>query len=112
MLIQRTTATHIMSRAMQLQGDILLAVMDSNESVFYCTSEQEMRQLIQDHPGAIWIRNQNPGASEIIEKLIFNDGQRSIEVFQDTRGVFGLRAYQMQGKLQTPVSLELADKRE
>lgn len=109
MQIQRTTATHIMSRAMQLQGDILLAVMDSDESVTYCMSAQEMQQLIQEHPDAIWIHNQNPQAIEAMENLIFNDGQRSIEVFQDTRGVFGLRAYRMKGKIQTPVTLELSD---
>jgi hypothetical protein len=109
MLIKRTTATHIMSRAIKLQGDILLAVMDSNESVTYCISLEEMQQLTADHPDAIWIYNQNSKANEAIDKLIFNDGQGSIEVFQDTRGVFGLRAYQMKGKIQTPVTLELSD---
>lgn len=109
MQIQRTTATRIMSKAMRLQGDILLAVMDESETVLYCNEQQELQQLIQDNPDAIWIRNQNPEASKIFDRLIFEDGQRSIEVFQDTRGVFGLRAYQMNGKMQTPVSLELSD---
>lgn len=109
MLIKRTTATHIMSRAMKLKGDILLALMDSDESVTYCNSAQEMQQLTADHPDTVWIHNQNSQASEAIDNLIFNDGQGSIEVFQDTRGVFGLRAYQMKGKIQTPVTLELSD---
>ena len=109
MQIQRTTATHIMSRAMQMQGDILLAVMDRTESVFYCINQQEMQELINTHPEAIWIHNHNPEACEIFDQLMFTDGQRSIEVFQDTRGVFGLRAYQMKAKIQTPVSLELSD---
>lgn len=109
MNIQRTTATHIMSKAVQLQGDVLLAVMDSDESVSYCVNAQEMQQLIEQKPNAIWIRNQNPEACEIFDQLIFIDGQHSIEVFQDTRGVFGLRAYQMIGKVQTPETLELGD---
>lgn len=109
MQIQRTTATHIMSQAMRLQGDILLAVMDNTESVSYCINQQELQQLIEVTPGAIWIHNQNPEACEIFDQLMFTDGQRSIEVFQDTQGVFGLRAYMMKGKLQTPVSLQLSD---
>ena len=109
MQIQRTTATHIMSRAMRLQGAVLLAVMDNSESVFYCINKQEMEQLITTHPEATWIHNQNPEACEIFDQLIFEDGQRSIEVFQDTRGVFGLRAYRMKGKIQTPENLEFSD---
>lgn len=109
MQIQRTTATHIMSRAMRLQGDILLAVMDKDESVSYCFDVQELHQLIHTQPDAIWIHNQNPEACEIFDQLEFSDGQCSIEVFQDTQGVFGLRAYQMKGKIQTPISLELSD---
>lgn len=94
---------------MRLQGDILLAVMDKSETVSYCFDEQELQQLIHAKPDAIWIHNQNPKACEIFDQLQFSDGQRSIEVFQDTQGVFGLRAYQMKGKMQTPVSLELSD---
>jgi hypothetical protein len=109
MIIKRTTATQIMSKAIQLEGACLLAILHQDESITYCNSKGELDTLIESNPDATWVYNQNPDASEIIDQIIRSDGQTSLEVFQDTRGVFGLRAYQMIGKLQTPVTLELSD---
>lgn len=109
MKINRTTATHIMSKAVDMQELCLLAVMDKNDTVFYADSVKSLNRLIQTHPDAIWLYNQNPDAIDSMEQLSYPDGQQSIEIFQDTEGVFGLRAYQQTGNMQTPVTLELND---
>lgn len=109
MQIKRTTATEIMSKAVELQDRCLLGVMDQDESIYYCDSQENMLSLIQTHTDSIWFHNQNPEAVEIMEQIEYPDGQQSIEIFQDTEGVFGLRAYQQKGKMQMPVTLELKE---
>lgn len=109
MKIHRTTATHIMSKAVDMQELCLLAVMDKNGTVFYADSIECMNSLIRAHPDATWLYNQNSDAIDSMEQLSYPDGQKSIEIFQDTDGVFGLRAYRQMGKMQTPVTLELSD---
>jgi len=109
MQIKRTTATKIMSRAISSNSTCLLAVLDENEAIHYAANESEFHTLTTSHPNAIWVHNQNPMAIECMEQLTYADGQFILEVFQDTEGVFGLRAYQMIGKMQTPVLLELEE---
>lgn len=94
---------------MALQDQRLMGVMDKNESLFYCDNEEKMKALIQAHADAIWFYNQNPDVIEIMDSIVYPDGQQCIEIFQDTEGVFGLRGYQQIGKIQTPVTLELSD---
>lgn len=110
MKILRTTATHIMSRALHHRDNCLMGVMDEMENVFYAESAEDMEGLVVAHPGAVWIYNQNPVATDKIEQMLSSDGQRCIEIFQDTKGVFGLRAYLQQGKLQKPITLEFEDR--
>ena len=98
-----------MSKAVTLQDLCLLGVMDREENVFYAHTAEELNELIETHPEAIWIYNQSEQATETIDNLPHADGQESIEIFQDTEGVFGLRAYRQVGKMQTPVTLELHD---
>lgn len=98
-----------MSKAVDMQELCLLAVMDKNDTVFYADSVKSLNRLIRTHPDAIWLYNQNPDAINSMEQLSYPDGQQSIEIFQDTQGVFGLRAYQQTGNMQTPVTLELND---
>jgi len=98
-----------MTKAIQLDNTCLVAVLDADETLTYCSSLEELDDLMESHADAIWVYNQNPDALAIIEQIIKADGQQSIEVFQDTEGVFGLRAYCMKGKIQTPVALVLSD---
>lgn len=109
MKIKRKTATKIMARAMESHETCLLAVMDSNEAIEYCSNLDEVNEKLNTQTAAILIYNQNKQALDIIDQVIMKDAQQSIEVFQDTEGVFGLRAYQLRGKLQTPVTLELSE---
>jgi len=109
MQIKRKRATQIMSKALALHETSLLAVMDTDQSIHYASDQQDLEILLQTYPGATLIHNQNEQALQIVEQINHPEGQHSLEVFQDTEGVFGLRAYQMVGKLQTPVTLELSD---
>ena len=109
MKIQRTTANTIMSRALQNTDFCLLAVMDNEEKTFFADSKQQMDDLLQTHQDATLVFNQNDQAQEYLDQLALEDGQQCIEIFQDTDGVFGLRAYSQCGKMQTPVTLELFD---
>ncbi len=106
MQIRRTVATHIMSRALSVHETSLLGILDRDE-ILYAADAAELDELVKAHPDAALVYNQNELALQVLEQIAQPDGQYSLEVFQDTEGVFGLRAYRMQGKVQTPVTLEL-----
>lgn len=98
-----------MSKALHHRDSCLLGVMDEQENVFYAESAEEFDQLIARYPNSVWLYNQHPLATDKMDQMMPADGQRCIEIFQDTKGVFGLRAYDQQGKLQTPIALEFED---
>ena len=98
-----------MSKAVESQEHCLLGVMDAEENLYYCDNKEDMLALIEQHPDAIWFYNQHTDAMESIEQIGHPAGQGSIEIFQDTEGVFGLRAYLQQDRMQTPVTLELTE---
>ena len=98
-----------MSLATRLTDDCLLAVMDKDEKVVRAHNDDELKRLMTAYPESILIYNQSPQSIEIRDKIEYSDGQKNIEIFQDTAGVFGLRAYLQKGKIQTPVTLELSD---
>jgi hypothetical protein len=109
MKIKRQTATHIMEHALSVHDSRLLALMDQDEHVTYYADDIKFAETLAADPTLVAIYNQNPQAQEIIDQQFHHVGQRFIEIFQDTEGVFGLRAYYMQGKLMTPELLELSD---
>ena len=55
------------------------------------------------------IYNQSPVIANAVEKLQAHmlDQQSMIEIFEETKGVVGLRAYQKQGKILLPLALEI-----
>ena len=83
--------------------------MDDHENIVYADSTQQMSEFVQQHIKHSLIFNQHAEAIEFIDLLPRVDGQHSIEIFQDTDGVFGLRAYCQLGLMQTPEILELSD---
>ncbi len=109
MKIKRSTANTLMSKAIALDNRCLVALLDADESITYCDNKQQLDELIETHPDGILVYNQNPDALDIVDQLVKKDGMTSIEIFQDTEGVFGLRAYQIKAKLQTPTTLELSE---
>lgn len=98
-----------MSLANRLDDDCLLGIMDIDENLIQAFTNDELNQLMEKYPQATLVYNQSPQSIEIRDTVEYQDGQKYIEVFQDTVGVFGLRAYLLKGKIQTPVTLELSD---
>ena len=109
MKISRTTATQIMTKAINSPDNLLLAVLFDNQTTYYSGSTEEIDRYMSKHQQAVLIFNQHPDAIDYIEFMTRSEGQQMIEIFQDTEGVFGLRAYNQQGKIQTPVTLQLTD---
>ncbi len=108
MKIPRTLATRLMQRALRHDEDAQLAlIVDGQPQYFH--SAGEWLAAARERPGAIRVYNQHPLALEAVEALPGHDGECRIEIFQDTEGVFGLRAWRIDGKLQTPVTLEFPD---
>ena len=108
MKIPRSLATHLMQRALRHEDSPLLALIDGDRLNYIDDAAQWQRQATQA-PTAIRVYNQHPSALQAIEGLPPHDGERRIEIFQDTEGVFGLRAYRIDGKLATPVTLEFEE---
>jgi hypothetical protein len=94
-----------MSRAIQLQHDCLLGLIEPSGSIYFCESASDMEIKMQQLSSSAIFYNQHPDAIQFIESHPLNDGQISIEIFQDIEGVFGLRGYQMDGKIQNPINL-------
>jgi hypothetical protein len=95
-----------MSKAIERQAHCLLGLLTINGDIYYYQSEDEFRHNMQQYPDAAIFYNQHPDAIRLVESLCYEDGQISIEIFQDIEGVFGLRAYQIQGKMQQPIELD------
>lgn len=98
-----------MSRAISLSDQPLTGIIAPNGALQFIDDVEQINQTLHKSPDSILIYNQSPGSSQVKDKIQHYDGQRCIEIFQDTRGVFGLRAYLQVGKMQTPVKLELDD---
>lgn len=105
MNIPRITSTHIMSRAIQLQHQCLLGLIEPSGDIYYCENAAEMEIKMQQPGTQIIFYNQHPDAMHFIESHPVADGQTLLEIFQDIEGVFGLRAYQMNDRMLYPVNL-------
>ena len=98
-----------MSLANCLADDCFLGIMNEDEKLIQAHSDQELKQLMSAYPESILVYNQSQQSIDIRDKIEYSDGQKNIEIFQETEGVFGLRAYRQIGKMHTPVTLELSD---
>lgn len=94
---------------MIIDNQCLLGTLDAEGQLHFCNDPESMTDLTKDSPNPVWIYNQHEDAQQWIELHPPTEGQQTIEIFQDTEGVFGLRAYQQIGKMQTPAVLELGD---
>ena len=101
-----------MSRAASYPQSCLLALVETEgnaERVRFARDESEMQQMIESLPGSPLVYNQHECAVAFVEAQALVDGQYTIEVFQETEGVFGLRAYLLDGKMQRPEILEFRE---
>jgi len=107
--IHRTLATRIMSRALRNHGSCLCCLITEDEQLLCPDDGDAVIELLQAHPQAILVYNQNADSLQLKDRVASHDGQYRIEVSEDTKGVFGLRAYRCDGKVQVPVTLEFSD---
>jgi len=109
MQIQRKTANLIMSKAIHLLDHCLMGVVLPTGDIKLCDRCDNMQALVEQYPAAIRFYNQHADAVKSMEGIPQQQGQLTIEIFQDTEGVFGLRAWRLDGKLQTTEDLEFAE---
>ena len=107
--IHRTLATRIMTRALRNHGSCLCCLITEHEQLLCPDDGDAVIALLQAHPQALLVYNQNADSLQLKNRIAARDGQYRIEVFQDTKGVFGLRAYRCDGKEQVPVTLAFSD---
>jgi hypothetical protein len=105
MNISRITSTRIMSKALQQQQSCLLGLIEPSGSIYICQNGEEMETRMREQNITAIFYNQHPDAMQFIESHPLADGRISIEIFQDIEGVFGLRAYQMNDRIQQPIDL-------
>ncbi len=107
--IPRTVVNQILTKAMSVINDEILwglyDIEQQNCLFFSCIPELNTESL-QNY--AI-IYNQSSIISDAVEKLQAHmlDQQSMIEIFEETKGVVGLRAYQKHGKMLQPLALEI-----
>ncbi len=109
MHIKRTLANKIMTLALRKHETSLFCLLSQDEKLICAQDCDDLRELWRQSPQALLVYNQHPRSLEMQDCIEYRQGQCSIEVFQDTEGVFGLRAWCIQNKLQTPIELELSD---
>ena len=98
-----------MSLAIRSTDKCLFGVLDKSDKVIQAFSDDELHQLMLTHPDSILFFNQDPQSTQLAEQLDRSVEHKIIEVFQETVGVFGLRAFLQQDNIQTQVILALDD---
>ena len=96
-----------MSQAVIREGQLYTGVLLQQGSICHlCEDESALTDSLLQSPDAIIFYNQSESSLSLIEQLTFKNQQDLIEIFQETRGVFGLRAYTQQGKILVPQTLK------
>jgi len=107
--VPRTVVNEILTKAMRVSSsDILWGLYDIEQQnclFFSCKPELNTDSLLN----YCIIYNQSSIIADAVEKLQAQmlDQQSMIEIFEETKGVVGLRAYQKQGKMLLPLALEI-----
>ncbi len=107
--IPRTVVNQILTKAMSVSTtDMLWGIYDiEQQSCLFFSCEPKFNTDGLSNYCIIY--NQSSNIVEAIEKLQadMQDQQSMIEIFEETEGVVGLRAYLKQGKMLRPLSLEI-----
>ena len=91
--IKRTCTNKIITRALQLEGQPLIAILvPGADDCNPCENEAQLLELLEKNPGAMIVYNQHAYAIKLINQLQSPPNQVFIEIRQDTKGVLGLQA--------------------
>lgn len=104
--INRSCSYKIITRAVQLDGQPLVALlMPAAEDCKPCLDQHQLQASLNASPEAIIVYNQQAAAQALVQSLKTPAAQIFIEIRQDTKGVLGLHAFHRQG--QKSETLEL-----
>lgn len=91
--IKRTCTNKIITRALRLEGQPLIAILCSGaDDCIPCDNEGQLLELLEKNPAAMIVYNQHADAIKLINQLQNPTNQVFIEIRQDTKGVLGLQA--------------------
>ena len=91
--IKRTCTNKIITRALQLEGKPLIAILSPGaDDCTPCENEDQLLELLEQNPGAMIVYNQHADAIKLINQLRCPTNQVFVEIRQDTKGVLGLQA--------------------
>ena len=91
--IKRTCTNKIITRALELDGMPLVAVLPVGaEDCEPCSDAQQLLSLLDQYSQAIIVYNQHKDAIKLIDLLQMPPAQIFIEIRQETKGVLGLHA--------------------
>jgi len=104
--IKRSCSYRIITRAVQMEGQPLIALlMPAGEDCEPCLDQHQLQARLDTNPDAIIVYNQQADAQALVKSMKTPAAQIFIEIRQDTKGVLGLHAFRHQG--QKPETLEL-----
>ncbi len=104
--IKRTCTNKIITRALRLGGEPLVAILRQGaEDCEPCSDLQQLQVLLDEYLDAIIVYNQHQDAIRLIEDLQTSPTQVFIEIRQDTKGVLGLHAIRNTGHRQETLEL-------
>lgn len=107
--IPRTVVNQILTKAMSTKSeDMLWGLYDIKQQCclfFSCEPELNVDDLLD----YAVVYNQSATIIQLVEELQAQmlDQQIMIEIFEDTKGVVGIRAHQKHGKMLNPLALEI-----
>ena len=91
--IRRSASYHIITRAVNLDGHPLVALLTPDaEDCEPCTGAEQLQAALRARPDAIIVYNQHAEARALVDNLNLPANQVFIEIRQDTKGVLGLHA--------------------
>ncbi len=104
--IKRTCTNKIITRALELDGKPLVAVLRQGaEDCEPCSDVQQLQNLLEEYSQAIIVYNQHEEAIKLINLLQLPAAQIFIEIRQETKGVLGLHAIRNIGGQQETLEL-------
>lgn len=104
--IKRTCTNKIISRALQLEGEPLIAILlPGADDCNPCKNEDQLLDLLEKNPGTMIVYNQHADAIKLVNQLQLPTNQVFVEIRQDTKGVLGLQAVRRSNSGQEPLEL-------
>ncbi len=104
--IKRTCTNKIITRALQLEGQPLIAILcPGADDCNPCDNEKQLLEMLEKNPGAMIVYNQHADAIKLINQLQRPTSQVFVEIRQDTKGVLGLQAVHRSKSAPEPLEL-------